>query len=69
MELEFLTIEEVAEFLRLPLSTTYKLAQDRLLPGFKIGRHWRFRREAIQEWIIEQEHQLKHDMNPSELGR
>jgi len=37
--------------LRIPQSTIYKLAQDKVLPGFKVGKHWRFRRETILEWI------------------
>ncbi len=52
---EFLTAEEVAEFLRIPLSTVYKLVQEKRLPGFKVGKHWRFRTESIQKWVIEQE--------------
>jgi excisionase family DNA binding protein len=52
---DFWTAEEVAVYLRLPQSTVYKLAQDGVLPGFKIGRHWRFRREAILDWIKEKE--------------
>lgn len=27
------------------------LAQDKMLPGFKVGKHWRFRRATILEWI------------------
>jgi excisionase family DNA binding protein len=45
MDPEFLTATEVAEYLRLPLSTVYKLVQDKRLPGFKVGKHWRFRKE------------------------
>ena len=55
MEAEFFTAEEVAQYLRLPLSTVYKLVQDKQLPGFKVGKHWRFRRETLQEWITEKE--------------
>lgn len=55
MDTEFLTVEEVARYLRLPLSTVYKLAQDKKLPGFKVGKHWRFRRETFQAWIKQQE--------------
>ena len=55
MDSEFLTAEEVAEYLRLPLSTVYKLVQDKRLPGFKVGKHWRFRKDTIQKWITEQE--------------
>ena len=55
MDSEFLTAEEVAVYLRLPLSTVYKLVQDKRLPGFKVGKHWRFRKETIQKWIVEKE--------------
>ena len=55
MDSEFLTAEEVAGYLRLPLSTVYKLVQDKRLPGFKVGKHWRFRREAFNKWIKQQE--------------
>ncbi len=58
MDSEFLTAEEVAEFLRLPLSTVYKLVQDKKLPGFKVGKHWRFRRETLLEWIKERENKI-----------
>lgn len=56
---EFLTAEEVAEYLRLPLSTVYKLVQDKRLPGFKVGKHWRFRKDSFEKWIKEQE--VKND--------
>ena len=55
MESEFLTAEEVAIYLRLPLSTIYKLVQEKRLPGFKVGKHWRFRRETFHQWIVTQE--------------
>jgi len=63
MDSEFLTAEEVAEYLRLPLSTVYKLVQDKRLPGFKVGKHWRFRKEAFQEWIKNQERDLLNSVN------
>ena len=52
---EFWTAEEVSTYLRIPQSTIYKLAQDKVIPGFKVGKHWRFRRETIQIWIKQQE--------------
>jgi len=55
MQSEFLTAQEVAEYLRLPLSTVYKLVQDHKLPGFKVGKHWRFRIETIIQWTKDQE--------------
>ena len=61
MDSEFLTAEEVAEYLRLPLSTVYKLIQDKRLPGFKVGKHWRFRKDSIEKWIDDQER--KNDLS------
>jgi excisionase family DNA binding protein len=55
---EFWTAEEVSTYLRTPLSTIYKLAHDKVLPGFKVGKHWRFRREKIVDWIKQKEEYL-----------
>lgn len=57
---DFWTAGEVAIYLRLPQSTVYKLAQDKVLPGFKVGKHWRFRREMILEWIKLRESNLEN---------
>ena len=50
-EVQVMTIDEVAEYLRIPRSSLYKLAQDGRIPCQKVGRHWRFRRAAIDEWL------------------
>ena len=54
-ESEFLTAEEVANYLRIPLSTVYKLTQDQKIPSFKVGKHWRYKKRSIQDWIDYQE--------------
>lgn len=46
-----MTVEEVAEYLRIPRGSVYKLAQRGGIPCQKVGRHWRFRREAIDLWL------------------
>ena len=48
---EVLTIIDLAEYLKIAKSTLYKLAQEGKLPGQKVGRHWRFHREAIDGWL------------------
>ncbi len=50
-ESEILTVSEVARFLRVPKSTVYKLARLGELPASKIGKHWRFLRRDIHEWM------------------
>jgi excisionase family DNA binding protein len=46
-----LTIDDLAEYLKISKSTLYKLAQEGALPGQKVGRHWRFHREAVDRWL------------------
>jgi len=46
-----LTVDELAGYLRIPKSTLYKLAQEGKVPGQKVGRHWRFRKEAVDRWL------------------
>ncbi|MHB8764880.1 MAG: helix-turn-helix domain-containing protein [Deferrisomatales bacterium] len=50
---DVLTIEELARYLKVPKSSLYKLAQEGKVPAQKVGRHWRFRREAIDRWLEE----------------
>ena len=65
VESEFLTVEEVSQYLRIPLSTVYKLATNKTLPAFQVGKHWRFRREALQEWIKQQEKEQDQEKKSS----
>ena len=51
LQTEVMTIEDVAEYLRIPISSAYKLAQDGKIPGQKVGRHWRFHRLTLEKWI------------------
>ncbi len=48
---EILTVSDVARFLRVPKSTVYKLARLGELPASKIGKHWRFLRRDIHDWM------------------
>jgi len=50
-ENEIMTVQEVAEYLRLNEMTIYKLAQEGKLPALKIGRSWRFKKGLIDEWF------------------
>jgi excisionase family DNA binding protein len=50
---DVLTIEELADYLKIPKSTLYKLVREGKVPSQKVGRHWRFRKEAIDRWLDE----------------
>jgi excisionase family DNA binding protein len=44
---DILDIQEVANYLRMPVSTVYKLAQDGRIPAVKVGKHWRFLKKNL----------------------
>ena len=48
-----MTLDEVAEYLKIKKKTLYNLVQQRKLPCFKVGGAWRFKREDIDLWIEE----------------
>jgi len=48
---DLLTVEELADYLKMGVSTVYRLAQSGKIPGRKIGRQWRFRRITIYDWL------------------
>jgi len=52
-----LTIEEVAEMLSVPISWVYERTRRRSgnrIPGFRLGKYWRFREADVLAWIERQ---------------
>lgn len=47
----WLTISELADYLRVSKETIYKLAQQAQIPASKIGNQWRFRRDLVDDWF------------------
>ena len=54
MAKDILTIKEVAKYLQVTERTLYRLAQEGKIPAFKVGNSWRFRREDLDQWILDQ---------------
>jgi excisionase family DNA binding protein len=48
---EVLTVDEVAELLKVEIKTVLALAVQGQLPGRKIGDEWRFRRASVLDWL------------------
>ena len=44
---EIMNIKEVSHYLKIPVSTVYKLAQDKRVPAVKLGKHWRFMKKDL----------------------
>lgn len=53
MAQEIMTVAEVADYLRLNEATVYRLAQQGKIPGVKLGRQWRFKKEALDQLLEE----------------
>jgi excisionase family DNA binding protein len=50
---DILTLEELSAYLKIPRSTLYKIVREGRIPCQKVGRHWRFRKAAIDRWLEE----------------
>jgi excisionase family DNA binding protein len=49
-----MTVRELADYLRVHPSTIYRLLKEKRIPAFRVGSDWRFNREAIDRWQLEQ---------------
>lgn len=52
---EVLTLEEVADLLKVEPEIAAALAESGELPGRRVGEEWRFARRAVLDWLAEKE--------------
>jgi excisionase family DNA binding protein len=48
---EIVTPAEVAALLKMHVKTVYRLAEQGIIPGNKVGRSWRFNKQSILELV------------------
>lgn len=48
---KWLTIDELAEYLKMGRTKLYTMAQKARIPASKIGNQWRFDRAKIDSWM------------------
>jgi excisionase family DNA binding protein len=56
-EHSLLTVEEVAEMLNVRVSWVYERTRERSverIPGFRLGKYWRFRESDLIAWLDRQ---------------
>ncbi|MEW6201407.1 MAG: transcriptional repressor LexA [bacterium] len=51
MNSDILTLQEVAEYLKVDQRTVYRMVKSKQLPAFKVRNQWRFKKDAIDRWI------------------
>lgn len=49
-----MTVDEVAEYLKIGKNRTYDLLRDNKIKAFRIGSVWRIPKQAIDEYIIKE---------------
>lgn len=55
---ELITIQQVANYLRVDRFTVYRFVIQKRIPAFKVGGQWRFKQEMIDSVAHEK---LKHE--------
>lgn len=50
---DIMTSHQAAEYLQMHYKTVGRLAAQGVIPGRKVGAHWRFSRKALNRWIEE----------------
>lgn len=48
-----MTLEEVADYLKLKPQTIYTWAQEKKIPAAKLGKEWRFKKSILDEWFLQ----------------
>ncbi len=48
---EFLTIDELSEYLNLKRSNLYSMVESGVLPHYRIGRLIRFKKDDVNQWM------------------
>jgi excisionase family DNA binding protein len=52
---EFLSAEDVAELMGVKETTVWRWCREGTLPCLKVGKHWRLRREALEDFLKQRE--------------
>ena len=51
MEDRWLSVAEMSKYLGVSSDTVYRWISERNMPGHKISRLWKFRKEDVDEWM------------------
>ena len=51
---EVMDIRQASEYLGISGDTLYRYASEGIVPAFKLGNRWRFKRSLLDAWMVEQ---------------
>ncbi len=47
----WLSVDEIAKYLGVKRDTIYKWLEQKQMPGHKVGRLWKFKKEHVDTWV------------------
>lgn len=60
---QIMTLAEIAKYLGVHQMTVYRMLKAGRLPGFKLGRQWRTKKDVLDTWLLAQ---IQHQQRPRE---
>ncbi len=55
---DLLTAQEVAAWLKVTPDWVKEMAREGEMPAMKLGRYWRFDRDAVASWLVERQERV-----------
>lgn len=52
---KWLTIDQIADYLQVSKEKIYKLCQRGKMPAAKFGGQWRFKRQVVDRWMLNEQ--------------
>jgi excisionase family DNA binding protein len=53
MDDRWLSVDEIADYLGVAKDTIYTWVTNKGMPGHKVGRFWKFKKEDVDVWVRE----------------
>ena len=51
MDDRWLSVDEIAEYLGVSKDTVYTWVSSKSMPGHRVGRFWKFKKDEIDDWV------------------
>lgn len=51
MDDRWLSVDEIAEYLGIAKDTVYTWVTSKGMPGHKVGRFWKFKKDDVDNWV------------------
>lgn len=51
MDDRWMSVDEIADYLGVSKDTVYAWVTKKGMPGYKVGRFWKFKRDDVDAWV------------------